>query len=251
MRPLVTQKMNPSNIKNVFASAVRLWREKHKITQEELAERANLHRTYISDIERGVRNLSLENINKLAAALEVSIPELFQESAVTPGPQTDRHRDPSRGSCVDVLLVEDNPDDVDLALHAFEKARFWNPIEVVNDGESAMDYLLCRGKYSDRKPGNRHQIVLLDLDIPKLSGLEVLRQIKAHKGLRRVTAVVLTISQDDSDMVECRRLGVKHYIVKPVDFQGLCRVTPLLDLHWALVKPSGSEFPEPVAGAVC
>ena len=248
MSMVVRSQMNHTDIKIVFATAVRLWREKHQITQEELAERANLHRTYISDIERGVRNLSLENINKLAHALEVSIPELFRNAEESPG---EDQAVPAHGRCVDILLVEDNTDDIDLTLHAFEKARFLNRIEVVNDGEAAMDYLLCRGKFEHRTPGTKPQIVLLDLDLPKLGGLEVLRQIRAHKKLRRIAPVILTASQNDRDIAECRRLGVKNYIVKPVDFQGLCQVTPMLDLHWALVKPPGTRAKSPTAKLAC
>jgi len=243
--------MNRTDIKIVFATAVRLWREKHQITQEELAERANLHRTYISDIERGVRNLSLENINKLAQALEVSIPELFRESSHSPNGEAHMHAEHPQGKCVDILLVEDNADDVELTLHAFEKACFLNHLEVVNDGEAAMDYLLCQGEFSGRKPGTRPQIVLLDLDIPKLSGLEVLRRIKADRNLRRISTVVLTASQNDQDMAECRRLGVKNYIVKPVDFHGLCQVTPMLDFHWALVKAPGTKSRNTISRAAC
>lgn len=248
MQMVVAHSMNRTDIKMVFASAIRLWREKHKITQEELAERANLHRTYISDIERGVRNLSLENINKLAHALEVSIPELFRESAEPTGEEPGI---PSRGRCVDILLVEDNTDDVDLTLDAFGKAHFLNRVDVVNDGEAAMDYLLCRGIYEHRNPLTRPQIVLLDLGLPKMGGLEVLRQIKAHKNLRRIIPVILTASQEDQDFAECRRLGVKNYIIKPVDFQGLCQITPTMDLHWALVQPSMAMPGSPVVGAAC
>jgi len=136
---------------------------------------------------------------------------------------------------VDILLVEDNADDVELTLHAFKKVRFANRVQVVTDGQEALDYLFCEGAHTDRAAG-RPQVVLLDLYLPKVSGLEVLRRLKADERTRDIPVVILTISQVFSDFSECQRLGAETYIIKPLNFQRLSQVTPRLQLDWALLK---------------
>jgi CheY-like chemotaxis protein len=192
-----------------------------------LAERAGLHRTYISDVERGVRNPSLESIEKLAAALDLSVSHLFHRANAGGG----------GGEELEILLIEDEPADVQLTIRAFRRAGVTNQVRVVSDGEAALEYLcgksgsIGRGK---QPPG----VILLDLHLPKLSGLEVLRRIKADKRTRNIPVIVLTSSQQDEDVAECARLGVENYIVKPVDFQNFSEVTPLLKFKWALVRPA-------------
>jgi CheY-like chemotaxis protein/DNA-binding XRE family transcriptional regulator len=224
--------------KKRFGSSVKIWRNQLGLSQEELAERSDLHRTYISDVERGARNLSLLSMEKLAAALQVSISDFFIPLGLGgEGAEIITHHDFYK-KFVEVLLVEDNADDVDLTLHAFKQARFTNQINVLRDGEEALDFIFCRGSYAGRNPNHRSQIMLLDLNLPKLSGLEVLRQIRADKKTRHLTVVVLTVSQQSRDMEECERLGVASYIVKPVNFQSLIQATPPLNLDWALLKPA-------------
>src|SRR5262249_39830392 len=147
-----------------FALKVRGWRENRGFSQEQLAERANLHRTYISDIERAARNPSLESIHKLASALEVPLAVLFTQKK----PGSFNGQNGSR-DLVEILLVDDNPDDVALALRAFKGARFANRVEVLHDGAAALDYLFGRGSYAGRTDG-LPQVVLLDLDLPKVGG---------------------------------------------------------------------------------
>jgi CheY-like chemotaxis protein/DNA-binding XRE family transcriptional regulator len=211
------------------------------MSQEELAERADLHRTYVSDVERGARNVSLQSIQKLARALEISVSALFPQL----GPQTRQSLRSVRetndaADFVDILLVEDNTDDVELTLRAFQQARFTNRIEVVKDGAAALDFLFYRGKFAHRRLEARSQIVLLDLDLPRVGGLEVLRRIKADHRTRPIPVVILTDSQSTHDIAECRRLGAETYISKPVNFQRLSQATPHLALNWALLKPSES-----------
>lgn len=224
--------MRKIDVKKVFGAAVRVWRNQLGISQEELAERADLHRTYVSDVERGSRNVSLENIERLARALEISVPALFPGSnEQTNIPKSSNERVP-----VDVLLVEDNPDDVELTLQAFKKARFTNRIHIASNGVDALDYLFCRGKHAARRSTEYPQVILLDLNLPKINGLEVLRRIKAEKRTKSIPVVILTVSDDNYDITECRRLGAENYIVKPVNFQRLSQATPRLNLDWALVK---------------
>lgn len=224
--------MNETNVKMSFAGAVRSWRKKLGLTQEELAERADLHRTYISDVERGARNLSLESISKLAQALAVSVSTLFSSAN---GPTVESGTVEGR-QIVEILLVEDNPDDVELTLHAFQRVRFANRVHVVGDGTEALDFLFCRGLYATRNADQRTQVVLLDLGLPRMSGIEVLRRLRAEEQTRRLPVVVLTVSQKERDMAECRRLGVETYLTKPVNLAGLSEVTPQLQLDWALVR---------------
>ena len=226
------------DIKKQFGESVKSLRSSLGISQETLAERADLHRTYISDVERGTRNLSLESIIRLAAALEVSVPVLFPQLADAGA----INHLVDRVNLVDVLLVEDNPDDVELTRHFFGQARFVNRIHVVVDGQEALDYLFCQGEHARRPSGEMPLIILLDLKLPKVSGLEVLRQIKADKRTRDIPVIVLTTSHVFDDFKECDRLGAADYIMKPLDFRKLSQITPRLKLDWALLRPVKAEL---------
>ncbi len=225
--------MAKTDVKKIFGATVCDWRNQLGISQEELAERADLHRTYVSDIERGSRNVSLQNIVKLACALEISVATLFPQSELL-GEKAGASQSNGK-NMVEVLFVEDNPDDVELTLQAFKKARFTNHVHVVNDGAEALDYIFCQGKYAGRRERVNPQIILLDLTLPKVSGIEVLRRIKADKRTQDIPVVVLTMSQNDNELAECRRLGAENYIAKPVNFQRLSQATPRLNLAWALI----------------
>lgn len=225
--------------KKSFGATVREWRSQLGISQEKLAERANLHRTYVSDIERGERNVSLENIERLARALDISISTLFPqpESSGTEKPGADGIPPPCGRELVDVLLVEDNLDDVDLTLRAFKNARLTNHIQVIRDGAKALEYIFCTGEYSYRRIEDAPHIILLDLNLPKVSGLEVLRRLKTDGRTQNMPVVILTTSKDSADIVACRQLGADNYIIKPVNMQRLSQATPNLNLDWALLKP--------------
>lgn len=137
------------------------------------------------------------------------------------------------GTTVEILLVEDNPNDLELALHAFKKHNFINTIEVARDGQEALDYLFGG---PGRSPGALPRVVLLDLKLPKVDGLEVLRQIRAHQTLRHLPVVILTSSREECDLVESYDLGVNSYIVKPVDFTQFVETVQALGLYWLLVN---------------
>jgi len=221
------------DVKKTFGASIKKWRNSLGISQEELAERADLHRTYVSDIERGARNLSLQNIEKLAHALEVSVSVLFaDDEKLTGSPAGHLLSD----ACIDILFVEDNDSDVELAMRALKHANIANRIHVVRDGQAALDFLFCNGEYSHRLPGDHPRLVLLDLGLPEVDGLEVLRRMKADPKLRSVPVIVLTASSRDRDFIESKRLGADGYIVKPVGFQNLSEVTPKLNLQWALLS---------------
>lgn len=232
--------MRKIDLKSLLGTAIRNKRNELGFSQEELADRAGLHRTYISDIERGARNLSLESIDKLAQALKISIGALFLSAADFPAGGDGMEGAITSGDLVDILLVEDNERDVELTLEAFKKAKLTNRVHVARDGLEALDFLFCRNHYAQRKMDEHPQIILLDLNLPKIGGLEVLRQIKASDRLKNMHVVVLTASQQDRDMVLCRRLGAETYIVKPVNFNNLGEVTARLNLYWALLKKHSS-----------
>jgi two-component system, response regulator len=219
------------DLKALLGMAIKTERCVLGFSQEELAERAGLHRTYVSDVERGARNPSIASIEKLAQALKLSVSALFQRAG-----------DGGRLSeFVEILLVEDNPQDVELTTRAFAKARITNPLHVVGDGVEALDFLFGTGAYQHRAYAALPQIILLDLNLPKKGGLEVLRRIKTDKLTRDIDVIVLTVSTRDRDMAECRRLGVETYIIKPVGFQKFSEVTRNLNLAWTLVKPARAE----------
>jgi CheY-like chemotaxis protein len=117
-----------------------------------------------------------------------------------------------------ILLVEDNPSDIDLTKRAFEKGHIANKLVVVEDGQDASDYLFCDAKYANRDKNQMPALVLLDLKLPKIDGLEVLRRIRATDKIKRLPIVLLTSSRDDPDVAACYDLGVNSYIHKPIDF---------------------------------
>jgi CheY-like chemotaxis protein len=195
-----------------------------------------LHRTYIAGIEAGARNVTLKSIEKLAKALEVSISDLLNPGAEASQPGAASTR------VADILLVEDNQEDVTLALEAFHQARFTNPVHVVGDGATALDFLFRQGAFKSRQSEALPKIILLDLGLPRVGGLEVLRRIRQDARTREIPVIVLTASQSESDFIASKRLGADDYIVKPVDFQNFCRVTPGLHLEWALLE-SGEQLP--------
>lgn len=229
--------MTDSQVISRFGASIRSLRYRLGISQETLAERADLHRTYIAGIEGGTRNVTLKSIDKLARALQVSTAVLFSNAGKSSGHTESSGRESSACQCVDILMVEDNRDDAELALQAFKQARINNPVEVVGDGQEALDYLFCKGRFAHRKLQSPPQLVLLDLNLPKVDGVEVLRRIKANARTRKIPVVVLTVSQASKDIAECLRLGAETYIVKPVDFQSMGRATPQLNLDWMLCKP--------------
>lgn len=218
-----------AELKILLGKAIKSTRFALGISQEELAARAGLHRTYVSDVERGARNPSLESVEKLASALQLSLPMLFETAGL------------AGTARVEILLVEDNPADVELTKLAFEKARILNPLHVVADGVEALDFLFATGAYQHRNYAPLPQVILLDLNLPRKSGLEVLRRIKADELLKEISVVVLTASREDRHMAECRRLGVETYLPKPVGFKEFSEVTRDLNLAWTLVKPSPPE----------
>jgi CheY-like chemotaxis protein len=137
---------------------------------------------------------------------------------------------------IEILLVEDNPDDLDMALHAFRKAKIANRIQVARDGAEALEFIFCEGAFSGRKMGDGPKVILLDLKLPKIDGLEVLKRIKGDPRTRKIPVVILTSSKEQSDLVQSYDLGVNSYIVKPVDFDQFVKAVQELGMYWMLLN---------------
>jgi DNA-binding response OmpR family regulator len=140
-----------------------------------------------------------------------------------------------------ILLVEDDPKDVELTLTALDEYKLANEVVVTRDGEEALDYLYCRGKFQTRSNDNP-AVLLLDLKLPKVDGLEVLQQMKSDEKFKMIPVVVLTSSREEKDMVTSYKLGVNAYVVKPVDFHEFVNAVKELGVFWALINqpPPGS-----------
>jgi two-component system, response regulator len=137
---------------------------------------------------------------------------------------------------VEILIVEDNQQDLDLAQRALRKAKLTNHIHVVRDGAEALEFLFCKGSYSKRKIENGPKVILLDLKLPKVDGLEVLQRIKADPRTKTIPVVVLTSSKEQSDVIESYHLGVNSYIVKPVNFEQFSEAVQKLGMYWLLLN---------------
>jgi two-component system, response regulator len=139
---------------------------------------------------------------------------------------------------IEILLVEDNPSDIKLTLKALQRSNIANKVYVVNDGEEALDYIFSRGKYSNKDVNERIKVVLLDLKLPKIDGLEVLRIIKTDERTKYIPVVVLTSSKEEKDVVSSYKYGVNSYIVKPLDFDQFIKSVSNLGLYWLLMNES-------------
>ncbi|HEX8949105.1 MAG TPA: response regulator [Dissulfurispiraceae bacterium] len=140
-----------------------------------------------------------------------------------------------RKNSVEILLVEDNPDDVELTLHALEKNNIANPIKIVRDGQEALDYLFHKGEYAGADH-NLPNLILLDLKLPKVDGIEVLRAIKGDRKLKPIPVVVLTSSKEDRDIVQSYEIGVNSYIRKPVDFDQFVQTVKQIGFYWLVIN---------------
>ena len=142
-----------------------------------------------------------------------------------------------------ILFAEDNPRDVELTLEALGDHNLANNVIVVRDGVEAMDYLRCEGKYKQRKPGNP-AVLLLDIKMPRMDGIEVLKTIRGDNKLKKLPVVMLTSSREEQDLIKSYELGVKAYVVKPVDFKEFIEAVKQVGVFWAVINevPTGSDY---------
>ena len=146
-------------------------------------------------------------------------------------------------SGVEILLVEDNPEDVELTLRAFQKYHLANKVHVVRDGEEALECLFRTGRYAESNSQEKPRLVLLDLKLPKVDGLEVLQKCKADPRTKHIPVVVLTSSREECDVVQSYNLGVNSYLVKPVDFSHFTEAVRQLGLYWMVLNQLPSNSP--------
>lgn len=137
---------------------------------------------------------------------------------------------------IDIILVEDNPDDAELCIRALNKSKIANSLIHLKDGQEALDYLFCKGIYEHRNISGIPKVILLDIKMPKVDGIEVLKRIKADPCTKMIPVVLLTSSKEDKDILESYQLGVNSYIVKPVNFDGFVAAVSELGLYWLLLN---------------
>ncbi len=137
---------------------------------------------------------------------------------------------------VEILLVEDNPADAELAIRALKKANLTNSIHIAQDGEEALKYIFCEGEFTSRRIEDEPRVILLDLKLPKVDGLEVLRRIKSDERTKSIPVVVMTSSKEQKDVIESYKLGTNSYIVKPVNFEQFSIAVQQLGLYWLLLN---------------
>lgn len=139
-------------------------------------------------------------------------------------------------SIVDILLIEDNPNDVELTMRALKKNNIVNNVHVIMDGAEALEYFFADGKYRGRDTNLRPKLVILDLKLPKVDGLEILRKVKSDESTKTIPVVVLTTSKEENDIVSSYKLGANSFIVKPVDFEKFITTVKELGMYWLLIN---------------
>ncbi len=150
---------------------------------------------------------------------------------------------------LDILLVEDNQDDMDLALHALRREKLANNIFVARDGEEALDFIFCRGAFAQRSFEHPPKLVLLDLKLPKVDGMEVLKQVKSDPRTKTIPVVIMTSSKEERDLVASYNLGANSYIQKPVDFDQFRETVKTVGLYWLVInQPPAVESSHNLAG---
>lgn len=143
---------------------------------------------------------------------------------------------------IEILLIEDNMDDAEMTINALRKKNLANRLIHLHDGEEALDFLFGTGKYAGRDTGLKPKLILLDLKMPKVNGMEVLEKVKTHNGTRTIPVVVLTSSKEDPDLKRCYELGANSYIVKPVEFESFVNAVSELGLYWMLLNQAPHHY---------
>jgi len=143
---------------------------------------------------------------------------------------------------VEILLVEDNPHDAEMTIRALKKANLANKLIHVKDGAEALDFIFARGHFADREVENKPKVILLDIKMPKVDGIEVLRQIKSNNATKAIPVVIMTSSKEEQDVITSYNLGVNSYVVKPVDFEGFAKAVAELGFYWLITNQAAENL---------
>jgi two-component system response regulator len=143
---------------------------------------------------------------------------------------------------VEILLVEDNPHDAEMTIRALKKANLANKLIHVKDGAEALDFVFARGPFADRQVENKPKVILLDIKMPKIDGIEVLRQIKSNDITKAIPVVIMTSSKEEQDVITSYNLGVNSYVVKPVDFEGFAKAVSELGFYWLITNQAAENL---------
>lgn len=216
-----------------LGQVVRSRRKLLGLSQEELAERSGLHRTYVTDVERGVRNLTFESALKLASALQLPVQTIVGMVDHGVGPEVGKPN-----AAAEILLVEDNPKDLELTIGALQRHSLVNRVATASTGKEALTFLGIEASEHPAAPKRLPSLVLLDLRLPDLDGNEVLRRIRSDERTARVPVVILTASRSDIDYRESVRWGVSGYLTKPVDWLEFSMMMPKFGFRWMLLGQS-------------
>jgi two-component system response regulator len=142
---------------------------------------------------------------------------------------------------VEILLVEDNPDDVELIMRSLKKHNLGNNVQIINDGAEALEYIFAAGRYADRDMNSHPRVILLDLMLPKVNGIEILRRVRNDERTKRIPVVVLTSSDEDRDMMDSYNLGVNSFITKPLEFNAFMKVIAELGFYWVILNKTSHK----------
>ena len=229
-----------SDLQTKLGAFIRMRRDQLGITQEELAWRANRHRTYIADIERGARNVTLSSLVNLTNALQLTVAHLFSRISAPAGTRLRAAGRDNTDGPREILLVDGSATDAVRARRAFRRANFANPIKVVSNGEQGLSYLFGTGRYAKRVPV-RPLVILFDASLPEMPPQEFLRRIRKDGRTRTIPVVIFTASRRKCDLIKCGRSTGEHYLIKPLGFENFVRLTARLNLHLTLGLPSADR----------
>lgn len=202
-------------------------RRKMGFTRDELALLSQVERTEITEIEHGMRDATLRDLLNLADALQVTVGKFLARLDAPDEAPIRKGLAPAVPKARTILIVEDNPTDAALTVRAFKVAGIANQLVVAKDAEQGMEYLFGTGVYAKEKPA-KPQLIVLDLNLPGMSGIEFLRRVKGYPSTLHVPVVVLTATRNDHSIKECGRLGAESYIVKPLSLRSSVKETPNL-----------------------
>lgn len=221
-----------------FGRVLRAQRKQLGISQEELAFRSGLHRTYVTDVERGLRNMTLESVLKITRALELPFVEAITSLGIEEGRSPERTvgKHANGNGTADILIVEDDADDALLTTHALRRNGITNRVASVATGKDALNIFAGHDPPIDGMQHFNPELLLLDLRLPDIDGIELLRQLRSDPRTRSLHVVILTASRSDEDRSRCMALGVSDYITKPVNFIEFHHLLTRMGFGWMVVR---------------